>query len=137
MRAQDFQKGDIIQLEKSTHQLVAPRIIRMVLLPGKKLEPHEVIKTRDLNAELAGNRPYYVLLILNEFSIPPAGTRNTISKPEFNPLLIGNAYVVNSMATRLAVNLFMTLNKPAVPIKVFNDEQKALEWLKKQVEKLP
>ena len=128
-----FTPGEIIQLEKTSHQLIHPAIVRVVLHPGKRLSPEEVLAVRDLNIQLTTGRPYYILLITNEFSIPPVKSRKLFSQPDFNPLLQASAYVVNSKATRLAVNLFIQFNKPVKPIKIFGSEATALKWLNEQV----
>jgi hypothetical protein len=41
------------------------------------------------------------------------------------------AFILDSAMGKLAGNIFLTLEKPLVPTKIFTDEQKALEWLEK------
>jgi hypothetical protein len=41
------------------------------------------------------------------------------------------AFITGNALTSLAGNIFLTLEKPLVPTKLFNDEKKALEWLEK------
>ena len=41
------------------------------------------------------------------------------------------AFILDSALGTLAGNIFLTLEKPLVPTKIFKDEQKALEWLEK------
>ncbi len=44
-------------------------------------------------------------------------------------LLYASAIVVESLATRLAMMMFMRFNKQRVPRKIFNSKRKAMEWL--------
>ncbi len=41
------------------------------------------------------------------------------------------AIIIGSPLSRIIGNFFMGLNKPRVPVKLFNSEQEALVWLKK------
>lgn len=40
------------------------------------------------------------------------------------------AVVINSSLSRIIANLFMKFSKPPFPVKLFTDEDKAIEWLK-------
>jgi hypothetical protein len=42
-----------------------------------------------------------------------------------------SALLTGSALTSLAGNIFLTLEKPLIPTKLFTDENKALEWLEK------
>lgn len=43
---------------------------------------------------------------------------------------VATAFVVNSFANKLIVNLYIKLNKPVVPTRMFLSEVNALKWLK-------
>ncbi len=45
------------------------------------------------------------------------------------------ALVVNSYVSRVLGNLFLGLNRPIMPVKLFTDEEKALDWLQSKVDK--
>lgn len=47
-----------------------------------------------------------------------------------------NAYamLLSSSLSRMIGNFFLTFNKPAVPVKLFNHEDKALAWLKQFIQ---
>ena len=49
---------------------------------------------------------------------------------EGSELIKAGALLVNSIFTKTLVNVFMLINKPPVPTKMFTDEEKAKEWLK-------
>lgn len=44
---------------------------------------------------------------------------------------IAEAILINSVAARLTANFYIRFNKPSTPTRIFTDEQKALEWLRK------
>ncbi|MDH5606152.1 MAG: hypothetical protein OEY93_04635 [Anaerolineae bacterium] len=41
-----------------------------------------------------------------------------------------NALVANSPISRVIGNLFLGLNRPEIPIRMFDDEESALDWLR-------
>ena len=76
---------------------------------------------------------YPVLILVKEF--------NTISKEasEYSASEIGgrytlaNAVVIKSAAIRIGVNFFINMFKPERPTKMFNNEDKAIAWLRSQI----
>jgi hypothetical protein len=43
------------------------------------------------------------------------------------------AMIVSSPLSRIIASFFIGINRPTVPVKMFDDEKKAVEWLKKQL----
>jgi hypothetical protein len=55
-----------------------------------------------------------------EYSASAAGLRFTIA----------DAFVVKNLAQKILANFYISFNKPLVKTRIFDDEEKALEWLK-------
>jgi hypothetical protein len=53
----------------------------------------------------------------------------------FRGQLVASAFVLNSLATRLTGNFFIRFHKPVNPTRLFNDEKKAFDWLRAQMDK--
>lgn len=64
------------------------------------------------------------------FSSEP-GVREYYAGPEALAPSLAVAMLVGSMATRILFNIFMTVNTPKVPIRMFTDEVEAVAWLNK------
>lgn len=47
-----------------------------------------------------------------------------------SPLLIASALITKSQMVQIAVNIFMKIFTPSVPFRVFESEEKALQWLR-------
>ena len=41
------------------------------------------------------------------------------------------AFVIKSLAQKLLGNAYLKINKPVVPTALFDNEEKAIEWLQK------
>jgi hypothetical protein len=59
------------------------------------------------------------------------GVREYYATPNSTRLTLALALLVGSAAMRVVANLFLTLNKPSVPTRMFTSEAEALEWLRR------
>ena len=67
--------------------------------------------------------------IRNIKSISPEAQEHFTIK-ERKSVVCAYAMVVASSSSRMIGNFFLTFRKPSVPVKLFNEEDKALEWLR-------
>lgn len=44
--------------------------------------------------------------------------------------LLGGAFLTNSVATKVLVNLYLKINRPSIPAKFFTKKEDAINWLK-------
>jgi hypothetical protein len=44
--------------------------------------------------------------------------------------VVAFAIIINSPLSKIIANFFMGLNKPSVPVKIFNSEEDAVDWCK-------
>jgi hypothetical protein len=103
------------------------RITRDVVMDVK-----EVIEVMEAGNKVANYQPH-VLLTDARISVDvTAEGRKAGESRDNTQYLVAQAVVVKYLAQRLIANVFMTINKPKFPMQVFNDEQKALDWLMKK-----
>ena len=48
--------------------------------------------------------------------------------------ITASALLVESALSRMIGNIFLTINKPDVPVKLFTNEQEAKKWLMEQAD---
>jgi len=58
-------------------------------------------------------------------------SRKYFVSPRALEYTMSGALVVESMISKLAGNIYITVDKPAVPMKLFTNKDKAITWLKK------
>lgn len=56
--------------------------------------------------------------------------RDYFSMKERESKVIAFAIIINSPLSKIIANFFMGLNKPRVPVQLFNNEEKAIDWCK-------
>jgi hypothetical protein len=113
-------------------------IIWLVFKEGADLDATQVREFVKASEKLSGGEPYLLLSDARvHLTISSEGRKVAADKKEV-PNLVANAVLVNNLAVRLTANFFINFNKPHFKYRVFNDEVKALKWLKKHhVQKEP
>jgi hypothetical protein len=55
--------------------------------------------------------------------------RDYLASDEVGEIISSSAIVVNSLITKIAVNIFFQFSKPKYPVKMFTDPEAALKWV--------
>ena len=122
-----------IQLKKSLHTLVEtnPPIIKMEVNELSYLEVEDIAAVREVNLEFSEGKPFCVLLNTEKgyFNVSPEANK-LLTSEEFSEKRMAAAFIVNSLATKLAGNFFIKLSKRKSPTKMFTNEGEAVKWLK-------
>jgi hypothetical protein len=106
--------------------------IWLIIKEDAELDVKEVKEFTSMCEKLSGNKPYFLISDARvNLSITTEGRKAAASRT-ISPLLVANAVLVNNVAVRMVANFFTAVNKPHFKYKVFNEEQEALAWLKKQ-----
>jgi len=72
----------------------------------------------------------YLLLVDAKVLVDVTPEARKVGSNKKNTLnIIANAIVVKWLAQRLLSNVFIEINKPHLPVRIFNDEKKAIKWL--------
>lgn len=79
--------------------------------------------------QLAGDRKRPMLGVMGEVRSAPRPIREYLIRegPRYQSAV---ALLVKSPMSRIIANFFLGLNKPAIPLRLFNNEAEAIEWLK-------
>lgn len=72
---------------------------------------------------------YPALLKIKSLNDSTKEARDFLASNEGCEGLKAVAIFVDSVAEDMMANLFVQLNKPVIPVKIFNDEEKAKQWL--------
>jgi hypothetical protein len=77
---------------------------------------------------LAGDKIYPALSDIRD--MPPHGKEvRHYFATEASDSVTANAILVSSSVSRVLANFFLTINKPSIPTRIFNDSAKAVKWL--------
>lgn len=76
----------------------------------------------------ANGKTYPVLTDIREMAPHGHDVRDYFAKEASNTA-IANAIIISSSLSSILANIFLTLNKPTIPTRIFTDSKKAAKWL--------
>lgn len=105
-------------------------ILNIKIFPNVLLTLEKVKEYYIISKEIVGNKKALVLFDgSEEYSITEEAKFFGASK-EVTDTRIAVAYITNSIANKLMFNLYLSVNKPEVPTKMFSSKENGLKWLK-------
>lgn len=89
----------------------------------------DAIENSRINEELAGDIKRPFIIDLTKVTAMSREARAYYARPETKKFLTAVAIITESNLGRLVANFFIGLAKPALPTKMFNNYNEALEWV--------
>ena len=111
-------------------------IIHARIFPGQEIDLKRAIEYHELIVYLSSNQPHVSVIDITGITSISADAREQLQKNSSewgNTLAV--ALVTNSFSARVIGNFFLTINKPAYPIKLFSDSVVAHQWARNEYEK--
>lgn len=125
---------NIFEDDNFTISLIDDCIINIQIKDFKELEKDDIIRMQGWISESNFQKKLYNLAIFGNGSSATRGAREYASSKEGNTLTVGTAIVVKNFAQQLILDYYIKFNNPVHPTRVFLRKEKALEWIKKQME---
>jgi hypothetical protein len=125
-----------IQILKTVNFKILSVNLRSDGLVHVKIKGNEEIDVKNVVEVVSALEIFYeekkfpLLIVVDEYTLPTPEARAYIATPESDPYASAEAYVIQSFTQKLAGNVYLSFNKPARPTRLFNSEEKAIEWLK-------
>ncbi len=117
------------QVSAGVVQLRDDGIVHFVCADGAQLDETNTREMFTVYRELGGEGRLLVLSDIRGMRSSTAGSRSLASGPEANQLHAAAAVIVGNPITRMMGNLFIGLNRPAYPTRLFSDADSAVAWL--------
>ena len=117
---------------RTTHYFVddACSLIRGVVRKGSTVEYDDAVEAMKLHLRWTDGKPYRLLIDLTAVGSIPRQARAYFADASHRDVVLAVALVVGSQLSRAIGNFMLGLNKPAMPIRLFSDEEQAIAWLK-------
>src|SRR6185503_6642728 len=100
---------------------------------SKKVPPQTIEETRkniEWFKDFLGGKKVCMLSENKYPSAPPSKEIRQLAAEEIPKITKALAFIVHSPLSKMIANLFFALYPPTYPVKMFEDEKKAREWLK-------
>ena len=88
---------------------------------------------REINkilAKLSGGRKKPLLADIRQIKSVTRGARSYFAGDVYNEIIQAAAAIISSPLSRIIGNLFLGINKPPYPMKLFTSKSEAIEWLR-------
>jgi len=104
-------------------------VLWIKVIDGASIDLENLIEDASVNDSLTDGKKALALYdARNFFTITPEAS-DYVQSGILDTSRIATAVVTNKLAARLLVNVIMLVKKPKTPLKMFNNEQSALQWL--------
>ncbi len=123
-------KEQTIELEKAFVSLRTDRIIHVHIKGGEELELADAKEVVAAIGFLGNKKKFPVLIDCEEFSTVSKEARAYSASKETNIYTSADALAYHSLAHKLFADIYVNIDKPAIPTKIFPDNEQAITWLK-------
>lgn len=110
-------------------QLLESKIVRIEVFGNLVIDEKRTKELNDAIGVLSKGKEILVLMMAQELTQVNEEAMAFSASEEGQRYTLGDAMVVKSLAQRVLANLYLSLNKPKKPSKIFNSEKDALKWL--------
>ncbi len=122
-RRESYLKNDFMEM------WLEDGIIHGVYLPNTVVTLDVAKKCVEDRLKIANGRYYPSLVNLKNVAGEEKAAHDYYSSGEGIRYLIAGAFIVDSYLPALLANIYLKINKPKVPARLFNHEENALKWL--------
>lgn len=119
-----------ITLDKSESEIIEPAIILNTFKEGEMIEIEDLTATKQANLDLTNGKRYGVIISFGYLTNVSKETRELAASQEFKNNTVALALLTHSTGQRLMGNFYLNFNQPSVKTKLFNDIEKAKDWMR-------
>lgn len=103
---------------------------------GMHLDMETAKRLLAVRLEMQAGKAYPLLIHINGLISNSKDVRMFMAEEGIEGVSIG-AFVVKKKHEEILVNLFLTIDSPKVPTRVFSEEKDAVLWIKQEMSKMP
>jgi hypothetical protein len=104
--------------------------------PGSEIQLQDAKDNTTAVIKISNGIIYPILVDLREIKSISKEARDHFSMRGRKPNVSAVAMLVRSPVSRIIGNFFIGFNKPVVPIRIFSVEKDAIDWVKKQEQRI-
>lgn len=122
----------ILETKTATIQMIGANILLCTMKKNVEVDVEGVIENHEASKHIMGEERHVLLADVRKHAVLTDEAKKYATKPEFYKNVIAQAVVITSLTTRLLINFMLnfTQQNKNVEIKMFNDYDEALNWLK-------
>lgn len=118
-----------IKTRISTVQATEDNILHISIEPNSTISVEDIKELLDATDKIGNGQKFKKLITLGEYTLADLDAIKLASSSEGSKYKIAEAFVVKGLAQCILVNFYMHVIKPLTPVKLFNNETDAQNWL--------
>lgn len=108
------------------------QVLEIFISGPNTFDVEDTVKMVETTSSFAKGRKYRLLIKADPDIQPTPAAQKYSSSEEGSIHKLADAFIVNNIAQKLIANFIISFHRPVVPTKVFQQEEKALQWLIEQ-----
>ena len=121
----------VIETSTAEISLLPGNIVKMKFKQDVDVTLEEIKENHEAAKKITNGKKHFVLLDVRGYITGSDKARAFCASKTPVPYRMAVAAIVDSLAVRLRTNSYIKFNKPVIPTRIFSEEEKAIEWLKK------
>lgn len=107
-------------------------IIRVEIKPNIELQPEDLDENAEAYGKILQGKKGLFLIVFHDFGKSSPESRQKFGDKKRGEIKKAEALVVRELSHRMESNFYVNRLKPAHPVGIFDNEEDAIAWLKKQ-----
>lgn len=124
---------NIVEIECALLELRHDGILHIHIKNEDTFEIDDSRALVEARVELVGERKTPIVYTATKFVIPSKEVREFVATESRSTNVLADAFVINSLPQRLMATMFVTINKPVRPTRIFYHFDDALDWARPYV----
>ena len=126
-------KKEVIETSKGKVWLGEDNIVFITIKKGAEIDVDDIKEMQEVREKLYACKRLVICADIREMKSATKAARDYSSSFKNTETTAAIALLITSPLSRVLGNLFISINKPPYHTKLFNDQEKAVEWLKQFV----
>jgi UDP-N-acetylmuramyl pentapeptide synthase len=118
-----------IKFSYATVKLFSNELIRIEIFGDMIISGEQAKEMNDAIGVLSKGKESMIMIFADELTSFSREAQEFSASEEGLRYTIGDALVVKSVAQRITANLYLMMNRPKKPSRIFSSEKNALHWL--------
>lgn len=118
------------ELTSATISLRNDKIIQYTVKDNITITAKDSAEMVETAGKLGDFQKFPILILVGKHTLADKEAREFGASKEGTKYAVAVAFVIQSLAQKILGNAYLKINKPVVPTALFDNEEKAIEWLK-------
>ncbi|MCE3229296.1 MAG: hypothetical protein K0S32_3847 [Bacteroidetes bacterium] len=124
-----------IEADEGTTKIYESGLLESFINEGAYIDVPYLLEGKKLLDELGSDRKFYVLSESSGFYRISKEARELSASKEYSAHIAAVAVITKHISIKLVFDLYLKIDKPAVPTKAFTDREAGLKWLDERMSK--